>query len=122
MQRSTSFEDMNVNANLALSVGYASPNLRLCEHLFAKTFEVEVLHNGQWLTFDYQDPKTIWPIAKRYNVFPWQINTFQGHAAEQIWASNVRDRTRNKIATITAPTAELAVARAVIEGAGRGCF
>jgi hypothetical protein len=116
---STSPGDAIVNGKLAHAIGYGQSEVRAVAAVFEKNVYTHVCRNGAWYTFDYQDPKTIWPIAERYNAFPWRIDTFQGHPATPIWAAYVY-RGGDKWATITAPTAALAVARAVIEGANHG--
>jgi len=63
---------------------------------------INCLVDGEWVPFDYRDPLVIWPIAKRFNCFPWRDS--MGY-----WWANVGDKQEEN-----SHSAELAVALAVI--------
>lgn len=117
MSTSISLEDAEVNLKLALAIGYADRDVMHETQAFGHVHYTRVLRHGLWELFDYRHTRTIWPIAKRYNAFPLRVSG--NELQPEMWAAPVV-RGGVKIATITAPTAELAVARAVIEGACRG--
>lgn len=64
-----------------------------------------------WRTFDYRDPTVIWPIAERYNAFPFMedFGTLKGKWVAQPGFNDRFER--------VADTAAKAVALAVIAGA-----
>ena len=68
---------------------------------------------GGWcVEFDYRDPTVIWPIAERYNAFPYAIRTKDGKLTGKWNVLTIVDHIGD--------TAAKAVALAVIEMAQKG--
>lgn len=97
--------DVEISRRLALAIGWTKED-------FYKdgdgSFVALKVSNGfgcSWRTFDYRDPAVIWPIAERFDCFPWIVAT----GALDPWASKLG------LTTETADTAAKAVALAVIK-------
>lgn len=66
--------DQEIDFELALAIGYAPDRVR-------DTYAfVQVLNDqsrldgcGSWQSFDHKDPSVIWPIAARYDAFPFGL-------------------------------------------------
>ena len=61
--------DAEISRALALAIGWKKDYPRMgmveCED------ELLVWDSKVWRTFDYRDPLVIWPIAERYDCFPY---------------------------------------------------
>ena len=73
--------DLEINKALALAIGWTEnrrdengcldPDIAVfSDGSWDVEDEVKVWDGLYWRTFDYRDPTVIWPIAKRYYVFP----------------------------------------------------
>lgn len=69
--------DLELSKALALAIGWktamllpstACPSLQQCW----------VYTGNKWRAFDYRDPLVIWPIAERYNCFPYALRDAVG--------------------------------------------
>lgn len=104
--------DLEINKALALAIGHPEWAVRLYGHS-----NVIVCTTGLgewpevWKLFDYRDPTVIWPIAERYNAFPFMedFGTLKGKWLAQPGFNDRFER--------VADTAAKAVALAVIAGA-----
>lgn len=98
--------DAEISRRLALAIGWNARALRQCPaigSIQAKT-PLEYARGYVWRRFDYREPSVIWPIAERFDCFPWLV------------APNARDPWASKLGLTTehADTAAKAVALAVI--------
>lgn len=66
--------DTEINKALALAIGYRP------DQIIASSKGTLVDHQNWWHVFDYKQPRTIWPIAERYDSFPWRAL-----CAETMW-------------------------------------
>lgn len=110
--------DYQISKALALAIGYTEsrigkdgmpdPDVIVFEPntQYARVAVWISLDEG-WRTFDYRDPTVIWPIAERYNAFPFQLEN-------GIWYAQPGF---DNILECEADTAAKAVALAVIAGA-----
>jgi len=109
----TDFEHAFISRRLALAIGWREDQLfnehdgsytsvNLSSHPFIQT----------WKDFDYRDPLVIWPIAERFNCFPYALRDKDQKLTGRwnAWASAGID--------ISADTAATAVALAVIKAKG----
>ena len=92
--------DAEISRRLALAIGW--PNVSI--HRLTDSVWVSSKTEGPE-TFDYRDHAVIWPIAERFDCFPWLV------------APNARDPWASKLGLTTehADTAAKAVALAVIK-------
>lgn len=107
--------DAEISRRLALAIGWEEdqndPDVILefdCKDL-DQTAHCKVWFDGSWRKFDYCDPAVIWPIAERYNKFPYALRDKAGELTGQwnAWVSDGED--------VQADTAAKAVALAVIK-------
>ena len=66
--------DTEINTALALAIGYTSDRVRSV-HGWVQVSNDDSRRDGpmpynSWQRFDHTDPKTIWPIAEKYDCFP----------------------------------------------------
>lgn len=104
--------DLEINKALALAIGWTSDRIREdWNGAIAIDLGEVPWPYVQWQTFDYRDPSVIWPIAERYNAFPFMedFGTLKGKWVAQPGFNDRFER--------VADTAAKAVALAVIAGA-----
>ena len=81
--------DIEISKALALAIGWTEdrrdengcldPDVITEGALFGQEDGVFVWVDGSmWKRFDYRDPAVIWPIAERYNVFPYALRDRSG--------------------------------------------
>lgn len=102
--------DLEISKALALAIGWSLYDVVVCEVdevvwcCIAPTTRTDW---ADWWAFDYRDAKVIWPIAERYNAFPYRLTCAPvGHW--NILTGDGKD--------CTADSAAKAVALAVIGG------
>ncbi len=65
--------DHEISKALALAIGYLPEHVRVNESY--RCIEAKrpwtLAGHGLWREFDYTDTRVIWPIAQRYDCFPW---------------------------------------------------
>ena len=60
--------DLEISKALALAIGWK----RTLTSSKADICYVQIVKN-EWRAFDYRDPAVIWPIAKKFDLFPCQV-------------------------------------------------
>lgn len=63
--------DFEISKALALAIGWPENRMSAppkCEIYLSAVF-------GGWTRFSHTDPAVIWPIAERYNLFPYALRT-----------------------------------------------
>ena len=99
--------DAEISRRLALAIGWEEdqndPDVILELDWREDTTQCKVWFDENWKTFDYRDPAVIWPIAERFNCFPYKF-------VQEKWSAG-----NNTIPYSTADTAAKAVALAVIK-------
>lgn len=96
--------DLEINRRLALAIGWKASDGRIVDGIVEVRWGTEwMLSKGYfvWNEFDYRSADVIWPIAKRYNMFPQMIGE-----SWIVW---------NGEKSLIADSPEKAVALAVIE-------
>lgn len=64
-----------ISMRLALAIGYLPEDVHAGfgdTVLVRRHFDFKGDPYKSWYTFDYADPRVIWPVAKKYDMFPWQ--------------------------------------------------
>lgn len=110
-------EHADVSRRLALAIGYRPNDVELVYGC-----RCAVRHGAgptgsgtHWYTFDYRDPRIIWPIAERYNAFPRASMTLNG----VFWFARVRGPVcAPSLELSKGETASMAVAFAIIHAKG----
>jgi hypothetical protein len=96
-------QHLKINYALALAIGWREDDILPYEGIL----HVDI---GDGLTrkFDYRDPNVIWPIARKFNAFPYRITLKEGGSVGKwnCFCETGRDN--------VAATPEKAVAMAVI--------
>jgi hypothetical protein len=96
----TDLEHADISRRLALAIGWVEADM-----IGGRT-QIRIMDDAGWvLYFDYRDPEVIWPIAERFNAFPWRVYS------KNRWHANVDGSGPVQMAD----TAALAVALAVIK-------
>lgn len=106
--------DLEISKALALAIGWTEDRVVLGysdPDILIQDDKVFVWFCRAWAPFDYRDPAVIWPIAERYNCFPFRQCARSGRFTGQ-WVAWYEQRTDG-----LADTASKAVALAVIGGA-----
>jgi hypothetical protein len=115
----TEAEHAEISRRLALAIGWLDngigaddwpdPDVVVFSEDYGRVSWCAVWCNNDWRTFDYRDPAVIWPIAERFNAFPYALRDNGGELTGRwnAWVSRGQD--------ISADTAALAVALAVIK-------
>jgi hypothetical protein len=106
----TDLEHADISRHLALAIGWTEdqedPDVVVVTEWHGHKSLCQVWADGHsWRDFDYRDPEVIWPIAERFNAFPWRVYSAKPWYANAD-ASGPIER---------ADTAALAVALAVIK-------
>jgi hypothetical protein len=101
--------DLEIDRALALAIGWREDQMRvLGGTLWLKTNDFPHMSNGPplipWRMFSHKSPAVIWPIAERYDCFPWRMISD--------WQAETCDPDLH--GTANADTAAKAVALAVI--------
>lgn len=94
--------DAEINRRLALAIGWDEKQIEasaVCDSVILPSPDP----GENYRVFDYRDPAVIWPIAERFNCFPYKF-------APENWSAG-----NNTIPYSTADTAAKAVALAVIK-------
>lgn len=95
----------DISKRLALAIGYRKEDIEwTCDNV--------IVHRaGGWYRFDYRDEEVAFRIAERYQCFPQYLNTLQTW-----WVCDINNC---EYVDTDGDTPQLAIALAVIEGAGR---
>jgi len=66
--------DAQINLALALSIGYLPEHVRQAPDA-SRVVEINRpgIYGDSWYRMDFTSAETIWPIAERYNLFPYLI-------------------------------------------------
>jgi len=101
----TDLEHADISRRLALAIGYPSEFVRRAPDA-KRVIEVNrpSIYGDSWYRFEFDSPDVIWPIAERFNAFPWVYS-------KNRWHANVDGSGPVQMAD----TAALAVALAVIK-------
>lgn len=105
--------DAEISRRLALAIGWSEkeddPDVIRMGALHDPEIHTYVWHSQEWVLFDYRDPAVIWPIAERFNKFPYALRGKDGklNGKWNAWANDGED--------VQSDTAAKAVALAVIK-------
>jgi hypothetical protein len=104
----TDLEHADISRRLALAIGWAEQDVKNVDGVTKirryYIFIGRETASEYWQVFDFTSPAVIWPIAERFNAFPWVYS-------KNRWHANVDDSGPVQMAD----TAALAVALAVIK-------
>jgi hypothetical protein len=103
----------DLNQRLAEAIGWDRQDIAHCGDVVAVRRDRAAPY---WTVFDYRDAQTIWPIAKKFRVFPSDFDDGHGGVShwECIYAEPISGMSA-KWHDVSAPCPELAVALAVVE-------
>ena len=106
--------DLETNKALALAIGWLPEQMMVSgfrDGLLICTEVATLKSEAHWRCFDYRDSPVIWPIAERFNAFPYRQRDISGTLTGKwiAWGKKQCDYTED--------TPEKAVAMAVIGGA-----
>ena len=105
--------DLEISAALALAIGWKESNFHYANKPVAHSgLQIIYLDAACLLhiqrVFDYRDPAVIWPIAERFDCFPWKSIKDD----KEVWCAE------GQFARFYESCSKKAVAMAVIGGAG----
>lgn len=98
----TEWSDAEISRRLALAIGYDDKHI-----LTNRVGSILVKHGRHWCLFDYRITSIIWPVAERFDAFPWRRDTD--------WQCVIQESAGTAYTKVNADTAAKAVALAVIK-------
>ena len=102
----TDFDHADISRRLALAIGWPEHKLYSeGDGSFVSINTSDMPPIKIWRDFDYRDFSVIWPVAERFNCFPYHCGS------PSLWFASAATMNRN---LVRADTASLAVALAVI--------
>lgn len=65
--------DLEISKALALAIGWKPEQMFIEDGWRLRCYRND--RQFSWQVFDYRDPAVIWPIAAKYNLFPYKLHT-----------------------------------------------
>jgi len=106
--------DLELNHKLALAIGWRKDQIRIREYAGGSRVECYRVEHGLhiWMPFDFKEWRIAGSIAERFDCFPWQDY-------RRTWTAPIRYKNGVVAGFAEEDTPQLAIALAVIQGAGK---
>lgn len=96
--------DAEISRRLALAIGWEPRKVAVKGSTTVWCMEKHDGVGHGWRRFDYRDPAVIWPIAERYECFPWRWEWDYPN-----WCARTMEAKKRTIADTAAKAVALAV-------------